>query len=197
MPGLSGQRPKHHYDQVGTLRDALHAAMTLNVFNRHADKVVMANIAQTLNVLHALFLVEGSNFVRTPTYYVYQMYRPHMGAKMVPTKVQAESIGYTGFKAPGKLSALTGSASLNGKILTLTLVNPSLSDAQMVRVNLEGATAREAKATVLTNEDMSAANIFEAANRVTSKPSSVQIEGNGVRINMPKQSLVAATIVLA
>jgi alpha-N-arabinofuranosidase len=197
MPGLSGQRPKHHYDQLGTLRDALHAAMTLNVFNRHADKVVMANIAQTLNVLHALFLVEGSNFVRTPTYYVYQMYRPHMGGKMVPIKVQAESIGYTGFKAPGKLSALTGSASLNGKILTLTLVNPSLSDAQTVRVNLEGATAHEAKGTVLTNEDMSAANLFETPDRVVTRPLQVQADGNGVRVTMPKQSVVAATIILA
>ena len=68
---------KHLFEQMGTLRDALVAALTLDTFNRHADKVDMANIAQLVNNLHSLFLADGDRFVATPTFHVYAMYRPH------------------------------------------------------------------------------------------------------------------------
>ena len=68
---------------MGCLRDALVAALTLDTFNRHADKVDMANIAQLVNNLHSLFLADGDRFVATPNFHVFAMYRPHQGAKSV------------------------------------------------------------------------------------------------------------------
>ena len=65
--------PKYLLSQPLTMRDALHTAVTLDIFNRHADKIAMANVAQTINCLHSLFLAEGDRFVRTPAYYVFEM----------------------------------------------------------------------------------------------------------------------------
>jgi alpha-N-arabinofuranosidase len=189
-------KPAYIYSQPGTLRDALHAAVTLDVFQRHADKIAMANIGQTINVLDSLFLADGSRFVRTPTFYVFQMYRPHMGAKLVPIKVTAEELSYNGFKAPGKMFGLEGSASVSGNKLTLTLVNPSLNDVRNLRVNLSGAIAREARATVLTNEDMRAANDFGAPDKVVPVPLSVELDGDRMLLRVPKQSVVAVTALL-
>ena len=81
---------------MGTLRDALVAALTLDTFNRHADKVDMANIAQLVNNLHSLFLADGDRFVATPTFHVYAMYRPHHGAKSVRLEVQAPEVDLPG-----------------------------------------------------------------------------------------------------
>ena len=72
---------RHLYEQMGTLRDALVAALSLDTFNRHAEKVDMANVAQLVNNLHSLFLADGDRFVATPTFHVYTMYRPHQGGK--------------------------------------------------------------------------------------------------------------------
>ncbi len=72
---------RHLFEQMGTLRDALVAALSLDTFNRHADKVDMANVAQLVNNLHSLFLADGDKFVATPTFHVYTMYRPHQNAQ--------------------------------------------------------------------------------------------------------------------
>ena len=79
---------RHLYEQMGTLRDALVAALSLDTFNRHADKVDMANIAQLINNLHSLFLADGDRFVATPNFHVYTMYRPHHGGMGVKIAVE-------------------------------------------------------------------------------------------------------------
>ncbi len=80
--------PRHLFEQMGTLRDALVAAISLDTFNRHADKVAMANVAQLVNNLHSLFLADGDKFVATPTYHVYTMYRAHQDARAVRVDVR-------------------------------------------------------------------------------------------------------------
>ena len=80
---------RHLFEQMGTLRDALVAALSLDTFNRHAEKVDMANVAQLVNNLHSLFLADGDQFVATPNFHVYTMYRPHQGAKAVRMVVEA------------------------------------------------------------------------------------------------------------
>ena len=75
-----------------TLRDALHTAITFDIFNRHADKIAMANVAQTINCLHSLFAAVEDRYMRTPAYYVFELYRPHMGARLVPMRVQAPEL---------------------------------------------------------------------------------------------------------
>ena len=79
---------RHLFEQMSTLRDALVAALTLDTFNRHADKVDMANVAQLVNNLHSLFLADGDKFVATPNFHVYAMYRPHQGANGVRIEVR-------------------------------------------------------------------------------------------------------------
>ena len=105
---------RHLFEQMGTLRDALVAALSLDTFNRHAEKIDMANVAQLVNNLHSLFLADGDNFVATPNFYVYTMYRPHQGAKAVRLAVEAPEVT---FQAGGRAAAIfrvAGSASLAG-----------------------------------------------------------------------------------
>ena len=85
--------PAHLFEQMSTLRDALVAALTLDTFNRHADKVDMANIAQLVNNIHSLFLADGDKFVATPNFHVFEMYRPHQGARSVRIDVRLARAG--------------------------------------------------------------------------------------------------------
>ena len=115
---------RHLYEQMGTMRDALVAALSLDTFNRHADKVDMANVAQLINNLHSLFLADGDRFVATPTYHVYTMYRPHQGARAVRLDVQAADVTFQTRGGPERIFRLAGSASRSGpKDVTLTLVH--------------------------------------------------------------------------
>ena len=107
--------PRHLFEQMGTLRDALVAALSLDTFNRHADKVDMANVAQLVNNLHSLFLADGDKFVATPTFHVYTMYRPHQGARAVRMDVQSARGLVPGRRqAREQIFRLAGSASLAG-----------------------------------------------------------------------------------
>ncbi len=86
--------PRHLLEQQCCLRDALCAALTLDTFNRHADKIDMANVAQLVNNLHTLFFADGDKFVATPNFYVFEMYKAHHAAKGVRLDVQAPAISF-------------------------------------------------------------------------------------------------------
>ena len=86
-------RPTHLFGQQITMRDAVVAALTLDTFHRHADKVAMANVAQLVNCLQSLFLADGDRFVTTPTFHVFEAYGAHVGGQSVRTLVSAPSIG--------------------------------------------------------------------------------------------------------
>ncbi len=92
-PAEKGTNPAFLYQQ-NTIRDALVAANTLDIFNRHADKVVMSNIAQTINVLQAMILTQGEQMLVTPTGYVYEMYAPHQGAKALRVRLETPEITF-------------------------------------------------------------------------------------------------------
>ena len=79
--------------QQSTMRDALVAAINLNIFNQHSDRVVMANIAQMVNVLQAVILTEGSKMLLTPTYHVFDLYKEHQGATLLESSLETETIG--------------------------------------------------------------------------------------------------------
>ena len=92
--------PAYILSETITLRDAIHTGMTFDIFNRHADKIAMANVAQSVNCIHSLFLAQGDKFVRTPVYHVFDMYRSHMGARQVPV-----SNPVSGLHGPGSRRA--------------------------------------------------------------------------------------------
>ena len=189
--------PEYILSQTITLRDALHAAMTFDIFNRHADKIEMANVAQTINCLHSLFAARGDQYTRTPAYYAFEMYRPHMGARLVPATINIPDLTVPVLEGSARLPGLSGSASVRDKTLTVTLTNPSVQDRVVTRIRVSGgAGLREGRATVLTHQDMHATNTFERPNEVGVGALAVQVSGETASITIPKQAVVAVSIQL-
>ena len=110
-----GTEEKWLYQQ-NTISDALVAAMTLDIFNKHSDKVAMANIAQTVNVLQSMILTQGEKMILTPTYHVYKMYSSHQGADSLKTMISTKKVN--------NVPLISGSCSLKDGKMTLTLPIP-------------------------------------------------------------------------
>jgi alpha-N-arabinofuranosidase len=183
--------PSYILSQPITLRDAVHTGLSFDIFNRHAEKIVMANVAQTVNCIHSLFLAEGDKFVRTPAYYVFEMYREHMGARQVPVKNPAQDLNITALAGKAHLPGLSASGSLKDRRLTVTLTNPSLDASVPVKIRLaNGAHAQEARGQVLTHQDMRATNTFATPDEVKPAAHSVKISADMLQLTIPKQSVV-------
>jgi alpha-L-arabinofuranosidase len=183
---------RHLYEQMGTLRDALVAALSLDTFNRHAEKVDMANVAQLINNLHSLFLADGDNFVATPTFYVYTMYRAHHGAKAVRMVTEAPDLAFQAGGRQQRIFRLAGSASVSApSAATVTLVHTHATEPAEVIVRLKGGAARGVSHTVLCNEQLNAHNTFAAPNRVITRPSetAARVEGEVIRCTLPPASV--------
>jgi alpha-N-arabinofuranosidase len=184
--------PGFNLAQVITLRDALHTAMHFDIFNRHADKVAMANVAQTINCLHSLFLAHEDRYVRTPVYHVFEMYKEHMGAKLVPVKGMAAGIG------PAGLPVLSASASVREKALTVTMTNPSLDESRPVRLRIgSGSHPTEVQGRLLTHEAMNAANTFAKPDEVRPTRLGCSVSADAVQLTLPRKSVAALRIRLA
>jgi alpha-L-arabinofuranosidase len=189
--------PSHILGQQQTLRDALVASISLDTFNRHADKVVMANVAQLVNCLHALFLADGNRFVLTPNYHVFEMFVPHMGAQSVRTAFAAPRTAYTRNGNPADIVGLAGSASLGGKQLTVTVTNTHASEPREAEVALHGARAASVQARVLTAPDAQAHNTFENPRAVEPKDAPATVGANGsLTFRFPPASVTRLQITL-
>jgi alpha-N-arabinofuranosidase len=152
---------RHLFEQMSTLRDAMVAALSLDTFNRHADKVDMANVAQLVNNLHSLFLADGDRFVATPNFHVYAMYRPHQGAKGVRIDVQAPELSFLAGGREQRIFRLAGSASQSDQnTATLTLVHSHATEPAEILIRLRGAKTDHVRYTVLTHEQLNAHNTF-------------------------------------
>jgi alpha-N-arabinofuranosidase len=194
-PVEKGTNPAFLFQQ-NTLRDALVAATNLDIFNRHADKVVMANIAQTINVLQAMILTEGEGMIVTPTGYVYEMYAPHQGGQAVRTLVETESVSFKRGEKDETLALVAGSASLKEKTLFVTLTNSHATQAQEITLNLlGGAAAQNVSASVLTGE-IHAHNTFDKPEALTPQPMVVKATGSSFTVALPAASVVALEITL-
>jgi len=189
--------PAYILSQPVTLRDALHTAITLDIFNRHAEKIAMANVAQTINCLHSLFLAREEKYVRTPPFYVFEMFRPHMNARLVPMRLKVADLTVSVPQGSAKIAALSGSASIRDKRLTVTLTNPSLDAAVTARIRLAaGARIREGRGVTLTHNDMRAANTFQDPNKVAPSALAVRLAGETVEVTLPKQAVAAIELVI-
>lgn len=183
--------------QTITLRDALHTAMTFDIFNRHAEKIEMANVAQTINCLHSLFAAVGDKYARTPAYYAFEMYRPHLGGRFVPARINIPEMTVPVLEGTVRLPGLSGSASVRDKSLTVTLTNPSLQESVVARIRLSGgARLREGRATVLTHPDMHATNTFEKPDEVGLAALAAPVSGDTATITIPQQAVVAVSLQL-
>ena len=182
-----GTNPGFLYQQ-NTMRDAVVAGLHLNIFNSHADRVRMANIAQTVNVLQAMILTRDEQMILTPTYHVFHMYRVHQDATLLPISLRSDE--YTrGDEAVPAVSA-SASRDAEGRI-HITLVNLDPNRARTVETELRGASVSNVSGRMLTADRMNAHNTFERPNAV--QPASftgARLSGNNVRIELPSRSVV-------
>lgn len=188
---------RHLFEQMGCLRDALVAALTLDTFNRNADKIDMANVAQLVNNLQSLFLADGDRFVATPNFHVFEMYRPHQGATSVRLVVDAPEVAFKASGRDQRTFRVAGSASVSGKGLTLTLVHSHVSEPAEVAIRLRGGEAVEARRTVLTHESLNAHNTFERPDVVAPRASAFEGKGQEWRCVLDPASVTRLDIRLA
>ena len=179
-----GTNPGFLYQQ-NTMRDALVAAITLNIFNNYSSRVVMANLAQTVNVLQALILTEGAKMLLTPTYHVFEMYKVHQDATLVGSYAQTEIID--GYNIPN----LSVSASLDANgALNITAVNLSVTKPAPIVCDIAGMDIKSATGRILTG-NMAALNTFEAPETV--KPvayNDAKIKDGKLNFELPPNSVI-------
>jgi alpha-L-arabinofuranosidase len=189
--------PAHLFGQQSTVRDALVSALTLDTFHRHANKVVMANVAQLVNCLQSLFLADEDRFVATPVFHVFEMYGAHVGGRAVRAEFSAPRIAYERVKDKGSLWGLAGSASVKDKTLTLTVVNPHVTEARETEVAIRGASIASVRATTISAPDIHAHNTFERPNDVQPKEEKTGAAQGGVLVHrFPAASVTRLSVTL-
>jgi alpha-N-arabinofuranosidase len=186
-----GTNPGFLYQQ-NSLRDALVAALTLNVFNTYCERVKLCNIAQTVNVLQAMVLTDGARMIRTPTYHVFQMYTVHHDATMLPAELTTDEYRLVDESIP----MLHASASRNaeGK-MHVSLCNTHPAKAADLQMEVRGAAVRKVAGRVLTAPKITSHNTFDKPDAV--RPAvfdKFRRQGNRIAITMPSKSVVVLEI---
>ena len=188
--------PTHIFGQQITIRDAVLTALTLDCFNRHPEKVSMANCAQLVNNLNALFLAHQDKFWATPNFHVFEMYSAHQDGQAVRAAFAAPRISGSITGADEGFWGLKGSASIKGKVLTITAVNPSTEAAREAEIMVRGANVASADATVLSSQDIHAHNTFEQQDAVRPREASVKNQGRTLHFTFPAASVTSLKVEL-
>jgi alpha-N-arabinofuranosidase len=189
--------PTHLFGQQVTIRDAVATALTLDTFNRNAEKVCMAACAQLVNNINALFLAHEEHFITTPNFNVFEMYAAHQGAQSLRTEFASPSIQYSRDGKTASFWGLNGSASRKGNTVTLTVVNPDLGNARVAQVALPAARIVKASGTVLRSDDMHAHNTFEHPEVVRTAKLDVSVGAGLLNVTFPAASVSKLEIELA
>ncbi len=179
--------------QQNSLRDALVAALNFHIFQRHADRVTMANIAQTVNVLQAMILTDKEKMLRTPTYWVFEMFKVHQGGTFLPVELQSPDYAFGQEKIPMVSASATRAA--DGSAIHLSLANTSPAQAVTLSVKLAGLTPKSVAGRVLTATAMDAHNTFESPNAV--QPSAfggATVQGDTLEVKLPAKSVVVLAL---
>lgn len=182
-----GTNPGFLYQQ-NTMRDAIVAAIELNVFNRHSDRVVMANLAQAVNVLQSVILTEGGKMIKTPTYHVFDLFKTHQNNEAVYCYTQNENMS-EGKNAP----MISVSASVNEKSMTVTAANCSLTKEAAVECSIFGFKASSVSCRILTNE-VHSYNNFDCPDRVSISEHTAVIKDNVLKLNIPPCAVVECVV---
>ncbi len=182
-----GTNPGFLYQQ-NTMRDALVAGINLNIFNKHSDRVKMANIAQMVNVLQSMILTEGEKMVKTPTYHVFDLYKAHQDNELLASSLETEQVG---LEEEYMVPNLTESVSVDADgVLHITMTNVDLENAYPVETTLLGKKAGEIKAEIVTGQ-MQDKNTFEAPETVgVQNFTGVQATEEGISFTIPACSVL-------
>ena len=197
-----------HLYQQNALRDAFVAALSLNVFHRHTDRVRMANIAQIVNVLQSMILTDqkdGGHMVLTPTYHVFKMYTPFQEATYLPTDIttQEMKVRRNWKKAVDEqdkdsyrtLPLVSASAAKTAEGIVVSLTNVSIDKEKEITVNLEGYKAKSVSGQILTAKSVADYNDFENPNRVAPTVfKDAKLKKDALTVKMPARSIVVLSI---
>lgn len=174
--------------QQNTMRDAMLAGATLNIFNKHADRVKMANLAQAINVLQAVILTEEEKLLLTPTYHVMRMYSVHHDAKLIPLSfVSPQYILHD-----QALPAVSASASVDGEgKVHFSIVNIDAHKAQTIELNISELNLKKVKGEILTSKNLQDHNTFDAPNTVqVSSFDGAKLKNGKLTLSVPPFSIV-------
>ena len=187
-----GTNPGFLYQQ-NSLRDALVAGLTLNIFNTHCGRVRMGNIAQTINVLQAMVLTEGEKMLLTPTYHVFEMYKAHQDATLLAADLQSDMYAYEGAWIP-RLSA-SASRDEEGRV-HVTLCNTDPNQDVDLACEIRGMAASGVTGRVLTADRMTAHNTFDEPEVVCPAAfDGATLDGDRLSVRMPSMSVAALEII--
>lgn len=186
-----GTNPSFLYQQ-NSLRDALVAGLTLNIFNRHCDRVKMANIAQTINVLQAVILTKEEKMILTPTYHVFDMYSVHQDATLLPSRLNC---GEYEFEKEGIPSlSVSASQDKDGKI-HVSLCNLDPNKSQEIHCELRGFAPHTVTGQILTADKMTVHNTFDEPGRITLAAfKDAEVKNDSVLIMLPPKSVVVLEV---
>jgi alpha-N-arabinofuranosidase len=183
-----GTNPGFLYQQ-NSLRDALVAGTTLNIFNNHCDRVRMANLAQTINVLQALVLTRGNQMLLTPTYHVFDLFKVHMDAKWLPINFISPDYVMEDRKIPA-INVSASKDTTTGAI-HISFVNLDPNRKITMRANLIGISWQNVQGQILTSKKLTDINSFENPNNIKITTfSGAKKEGNDLVVELPAQSVV-------
>lgn len=187
-----GTNPSFLYQQ-NTLRDAILAALTLNVFHHHADRVRMANIAQMVNVLQSLFLTKGEKMILTPTYHVFDMYKVHQDATLLPSEVNCVKYECN----YNKIDQISASASCDSTgVVHISLVNVDPKRTCEVSCTLNGAQGLKVDgAQIITSKTVNDYNSFEKPGVISLQPfKQCSLRSGVLTVKMPAKSIVTVAL---
>jgi alpha-N-arabinofuranosidase len=186
-----GTNPGFLYQQ-NSLRDALVAGITLNIFNHHCDRVKMANIAQTVNVLQAMILTKEEKMILTPTYHVFDMYKVHQDGTLLPVELNCGDYQFGDEKIPSL--SVSASRDKSGKIhISVCNLDPK-SSAELI-CKLPGAKCKGASGCVLTADAMTAHNTFDKPEVVVPADFyDFKLKGDILTVTLPSKSVVVLEI---
>ena len=176
--------------QQNSIRDALIASATLDILNKHSDRVRIANIAQTVNVLQAMILTDGDQMIKTPTYHVFDMYKVHYDTKLLASSLQSSSYFFNGEEIP----AISSTVSKNSRgVIHVTMTNLHATEPQEVAITIHGQEiSRAGNGSMLTAGEVDAINTFDNPNRVSPAPYEAYtlLDGNNLTLQLPPKSVI-------
>ncbi|MCW5941638.1 MAG: alpha-N-arabinofuranosidase [Fimbriimonadaceae bacterium] len=176
--------------QQNSLRDALVAAIHFHIFHRHADRVTMANIAQTVNVLQAMVLTDGPRMLRTPTYWVFEMFKVHQGGRVIPMKVQTLDYAHGGVSVPAVSASATRTDAIH---VSLANLDPNSGVSVCIETGMPSLGVAEAR--VLTASEMTAHNTFDEPDAVRpAKLTTVRKSNDMIVADLPAKSVAILTL---
>ncbi len=179
-----GTNPGFLYQQ-NTIRDAMVAAITFHIFHKHGDRVTMANIAQTVNVLQAMILTDGEKMLKTPTYHVFEMFKHHQEAMLLDTKEESVS------------EYISSSVTKKEDTMIISLCNYGLEETETIEYFIEDGTftGKTVEAFALIGDKMNAHNTFDAPEQVSKKVfEDFSIDDNKLAVVIPPMSVVTVSV---